>query len=128
LKRVTPFLAHGFIDKQADTFGETAGAFFIEELQYGIQEFRITLVDHFGFELDVFRDTPTGNQFFACVGGGKTDNLQKDCYTNLKHKTGLDPMKELLELVKEDIEGERWEKLVKACGLKSKWDKRPREK
>jgi len=36
--------------------------FFIEQLQNGIQEFRIALVGHFGFELDVFRDTPTGNQ------------------------------------------------------------------
>jgi hypothetical protein len=31
-------------------------------LQNGIQEFRIALVGHFDFELDVFADTPTGNQ------------------------------------------------------------------
>ncbi len=37
-------------------------AFFIEELKNSIQEFRIALVGHFGFEWDVFRDTPTGNQ------------------------------------------------------------------
>jgi hypothetical protein len=62
LERVRAFLAHGFIDEEADAFGEAAGAFFIEQLQNGIQEFRIAWVGHFGFELDVFRDTPTGNQ------------------------------------------------------------------
>src|SRR5271170_6386953 len=46
----------------ADAFGEAASACFIEELQNGIQEFRIAWVGHFGFELAVFRDTPTGNQ------------------------------------------------------------------
>ena len=55
-------LAHGFIDEETDTLGEAASAFFIEQLQNGVQEFRIALVGHFGFELDVFRDTPTGNQ------------------------------------------------------------------
>ncbi len=37
LERVAAFLAHGFIDEQADAFGETAGALFIEELKDGIQ-------------------------------------------------------------------------------------------
>jgi hypothetical protein len=35
---------------------------FGQELQNGIQEFRIAWVGHFGFELAVFVDTPTGNQ------------------------------------------------------------------
>jgi len=34
-------LAHGFIDEEADDFGEAVRALFIEELQNGIQEFRI---------------------------------------------------------------------------------------
>jgi hypothetical protein len=62
LERVRAFLAHGFIDKEADAFGEAASPLFIEELQDGVQEFRIALVGHFGFGLDVFVDTPTGNQ------------------------------------------------------------------
>ncbi len=43
LERVGAFLAHGFIDKQTDAFGEAARAFFIEELKNSIQEFRIAL-------------------------------------------------------------------------------------
>ena len=38
------------------------GALVSQELQNGVQEFRIALVGHCGFELDVFADTPTGNQ------------------------------------------------------------------
>jgi hypothetical protein len=48
-------------DKQADALGEAAGAFLIEELQTGVQKFRIALVGHFGVELAVFADTSTGN-------------------------------------------------------------------
>jgi hypothetical protein len=62
LERLAAFLAHGFIDEEADAFSKAGGAFFIEQLQNGIQEFRIAWVGHFGFELDVFCDTPTGNQ------------------------------------------------------------------
>ena len=72
LERLGAFLAHGFIDEEADAFGKAAGAFFIEELQNGIQKFRIALVGHFGFELDVFARHPNRkpawpalDQFFA---------------------------------------------------------------
>ena len=44
-------LAHGFIDEQADALGEATGAFFIEELQNGVQKFRIALVGHFGVDV-----------------------------------------------------------------------------
>src|SRR4051812_41935869 len=59
---------------------------------------------------------------------GYTHSLTFPTAFSLKHQTGLEPMKELIELAKEDIEGGRWEKLVKACGAESKWDERPREK
>ncbi len=61
LERLGTFLAHGFVDEQADTLGEAAGTFFIEQLQNGVQKFRIALVGHLGFELVVLVDTPTGN-------------------------------------------------------------------
>jgi len=48
LESLGTLLAHGFIDEQADALGEAAGAFFIEELQNGVQKFRIALVGHFG--------------------------------------------------------------------------------
>ena len=52
LKGLGTFLGHGFIDEEADAFGEAAGAFVVEELQKelqnGVQEFRIALVGHFG--------------------------------------------------------------------------------
>jgi len=62
LEGLGTLLAHGFIDEQADALGEAAGAFLVEELQNGVQKFRIALVGHFGVELAVFADTPTGNQ------------------------------------------------------------------
>lgn len=37
LKRASTFLAHGFIDEEADALGEAASAFFIGELEDGIQ-------------------------------------------------------------------------------------------
>ena len=37
---------HGFIDQQADAFGEALVALLSEELQDGIQEFSIGLVGH----------------------------------------------------------------------------------
>jgi hypothetical protein len=46
LEGVGSFLAHGFIDEPPDAFGETAGAIFSEQLQNGVQEFRIGLVGH----------------------------------------------------------------------------------
>lgn len=46
LERLAALLAHGFIDEQADAFGKTARAFVIEELQNGIQKFRIAGVGH----------------------------------------------------------------------------------
>ena len=52
-------MAHGFVDQQADAFGQAIGALLGQKLQNGVQEFRIGLVGHWGFELVVFRDTPT---------------------------------------------------------------------
>ena len=46
LQGLTALLAHGFIDKEPDAFGEAAGALFIEELQNGVQEFRMAWVGH----------------------------------------------------------------------------------
>ena len=46
LKGLGAFLAHGFINEQADAFGETAGTIFSEQLQNGVQKFRIALVGH----------------------------------------------------------------------------------
>ena len=63
LEGLRTLLAHGFIDQQADALGEAAGAFFIEELQNGVQKFRIALVGHFGVDVGCVCDTPTGNQF-----------------------------------------------------------------
>src|ERR1039458_7787653 len=58
------FLAHGFVDQEANAFGQAAaGALLSEELQNSIQEFRIRLVGRHGFALDVFGDTPTGNHY-----------------------------------------------------------------
>ena len=51
LEGLGTLLAHGFIDEQADALGEAAGAFFIEELQNGVQKFRIALVGHFGVDV-----------------------------------------------------------------------------
>ena len=63
LEDLMAFEAHGFVDEQAQAFGEAVVALFSQQLQNVVQEFRIVLVGHFGFELAVFRDTPTGNQF-----------------------------------------------------------------
>ena len=46
LKGLGAFLAHGFINEQADAFGEAAGTIFSEQLQNGVQKFRIALVGH----------------------------------------------------------------------------------
>ena len=51
LEGLGAFLAHGFVDQQADAFGEAAGAFVSEELQNGVQEFRIGLVGHYGVDV-----------------------------------------------------------------------------
>ena len=48
LEGLGTLLAHGFIDEQADALGEAAGAFLVEELQNGVQKFRIAVVGHFG--------------------------------------------------------------------------------
>ena len=63
LERLGAFLAHGFIDQEAEAFGEAVGALLGEKLQNGVHEFRIAWVGHFGFELVVFADTPTGNHY-----------------------------------------------------------------
>ena len=64
LEGLGAFLAHRFVDQEADAFGEAiAGTLLSEELQNGVQEFRIRLVGRHGFALDVFADTPTGNHY-----------------------------------------------------------------
>src|ERR1035438_6914201 len=64
LEGLRAFLAHGFVDQEADAFGEAAaGALLSEELQNVVQELRIRLVGRHGFALDVFGDTPTGNHY-----------------------------------------------------------------
>ena len=75
LKGLGTFLGHGFIDEEADAFGEAAGAFVVEELQNGVQEFRIALVGHFGVDVGcVLRHLnrkpawPALDQFFARAG------------------------------------------------------------
>ena len=56
------FVAHGFVDEQADALGEAFGAVFVDELQEAIEEFRLGLVGHVRRLLDVFGTTPTGSQ------------------------------------------------------------------
>ena len=51
LEGLGTLLAHGFIDEQADALGEAAGAFLIEQLQNGVQKFRIAVVGHFGIDV-----------------------------------------------------------------------------
>src|ERR1035438_7159005 len=64
LESLGAFLAHGFVDQQADAGGQAAaGALLSQELQNGVQEFRIGSVGRHGFALDVFGDTPTGNHY-----------------------------------------------------------------
>ena len=62
LEDLMAFDAHGFIDEQAQAFGEAIVALFSQELQDVVQEFRIGVVGHVVLLLDVFADTPTGNQ------------------------------------------------------------------
>jgi len=54
--------AHGFIDEKAEAFGEAVVALLSQELQDVVQEIRIGRVGHVVLMLDVFADTPTGNQ------------------------------------------------------------------
>ena len=64
LQGLRAFLAHGFVDQEADAFGQAAGGTLVgQELQNGVQEFRISSAGRHGFALDVFGDTPTGNQY-----------------------------------------------------------------
>ena len=55
------FDAHGFVDGEAEAFGKAVVALLGEELQDVVQEFRIGVVGHEVWWLDVFADTPTGN-------------------------------------------------------------------
>jgi len=57
------FQEHGFIAQETDALGEAIGALFSDELQDGVQEFRLVLVGHMRLMLVVFGDTPTGNQY-----------------------------------------------------------------
>jgi hypothetical protein len=62
LEDLVAFDAHGLVDKQAESFGEAVVALLSEKLQDVVQEFRIGVVGHVVCLLDVFADTPTGNQ------------------------------------------------------------------
>ena len=62
LEDLMAFDAHRFVDEDAETFGEAVVALLGQELQDVVQEFRIGLVGHVVWWLDVFVDTPTGNQ------------------------------------------------------------------
>ena len=42
------FLGHGFIDEEADDFGKGDRAFVVEDLENGVQKFRIALAGQFG--------------------------------------------------------------------------------
>src|SRR5208282_6465977 len=103
--------AHGFVDENAQAFGEAVVALFSQQLQNVVQEFRIGVVGHLVWFVGCVGNTPTGNQCgppstsFSRAGrlhpsgvrlrsarlrsasprrgggGGKKDNLQKDFYT-----------------------------------------------
>src|ERR1039458_3891053 len=63
LESLRAFLAHGFVDQEADAFGQAArDALVSQELQNGVQEFRIGSVGRHGFALDVFGDTPSSEE------------------------------------------------------------------
>ena len=49
LEGLGALLAHGLVDEQADAFGEAGGALLSQELQNGVQEFRLGLVGRHGF-------------------------------------------------------------------------------
>jgi hypothetical protein len=104
------FDAHGFVAEEAEAFGKAVVALLGEELQDVVQEFRIGVMGHVVWWLDVFADTPTGNhcgppstRFSRAArlhpsgvrlrstrsasprrgeDGGKKDNLQKQVYTS----------------------------------------------
>jgi hypothetical protein len=62
LEDLMAFDAHRFVDEEAEPFGEAIVALLSQELQDVVQEFRIGVVGHVVCLLDVFADTPTGNQ------------------------------------------------------------------
>ena len=49
LESLSTFLDHGFVDEQTNAFGQAASALFSDELQDGVQEFRLGLVGHLVF-------------------------------------------------------------------------------
>ena len=51
LKDLIALQAHGFVDEEADAFGEAFEALAGEELQDGVQEFRLGGVGHFDFRV-----------------------------------------------------------------------------
>ena len=55
------FEAHGFVAEEAEAFGNAVVALLGEELQDVVQAFRIGVVGHVVWWLDVLADTPTGN-------------------------------------------------------------------
>jgi hypothetical protein len=63
LEDVMAFEAHGFVDEEAQAFGEAVVALFSQELQDVAQEFRIGGVGHLVFGVGCVGNTPTGNQY-----------------------------------------------------------------
>jgi hypothetical protein len=53
--------AHGFVDEQAQAFGEAVVALFSQQLQNVVQEFRIGVVGHLVWFVGCVGNTPTGN-------------------------------------------------------------------
>ena len=65
LEGVGAFQAHGFVDEQAHALGEAFEAFAGEELQDGVQEFRIGLVGHVCFDVGCVWLTPQQETIMA---------------------------------------------------------------
>jgi len=61
LEDLGTFDPHGLVDEQAEAFGEAGGALIGDELQNGVQEFRIGGVGHVRFGVGCVCCTPTGN-------------------------------------------------------------------
>ncbi|MDB6122006.1 MAG: hypothetical protein JWQ71_999 [Pedosphaera sp.] len=82
------------------------------------------------YEIRVFSDghNMTTQAFIGDkVANGYSHSITFPTAFGLKHQTGLEPMEDLIMLAREDIEEEKWEKLIKTCREESKREKRPRK-